>query len=64
MVVHTCNPSSSGGRDLEGLKTPISTNKLGMLAYTYNSHYPGGIGRTIMIGLVPDTNTRPYLKNN
>jgi hypothetical protein len=45
----------------KNIKTPISTTKPGMVAYTCDSSYAGVIGRRIMIqaGLVQKQQTLP-----
>jgi hypothetical protein len=46
-------------------KTPISTNKPGMVVHNRNLSYVGGIGRRIVVQAHPwARNSRPYLKNN
>jgi hypothetical protein len=58
-VVHTCNPSYSGGGDrrmmVQGqvnqakVNEIISKNKPGVLGHAYNLSYSGGSGSRIMI---------------
>jgi hypothetical protein len=42
---------------------PISTNKLGVVAHTYNSGYTGGISESFAVSAGPTQSMRHYLKS-
>jgi hypothetical protein len=69
VVGHTCSPSYTGDRSGEyslrpiRVKDPMSTNKIGMVAYACDPNYVGGRDRIVVQARL-SKNTRPYSKNN
>jgi hypothetical protein len=70
-VAHSCNPSYSGGRDLEdgGFRQEVSkpsTQSITLCVVVYACHprYIRSISRKVTVQAYLGKNLRPYLKNN
>jgi hypothetical protein len=74
IVVHSYSPSYLRSRDKEDhslgpvqakiQKTPISTNKLGVVVDVCDPSYKGGKTNSVMVQASPDMKAGPYSKNN